>query len=462
MKFFFFLCTALASTIQTTLPRPDFNEEHLHFRKHLGEMVKLDTSNPPGNEARIVKYVEPLLKEAQIPYEVIDFGPNRQNIIARLKGSGELKPLLLLAHTDVVGTERQSWTSEPHRVVEKEGYLIGRGVLDDLGMAVASLQVFLLLKKWNISLKRDVILALTGDEESGGLGVRAILDRRPELLNAEIAFNEGGGIELGSDGHPELISLQVAEKTYQDFILTAKGTTGHSSVPLADNAIYRLSQALEKLSRFTPEARLIPVTREYFSRRAEFEPASMAKAMNRLTQAKGKLPKDALAVIEKNPSYAATLRTTCTATMLSGGTRVNALPSEATATLNCRILPDEKLEEVKNTLAKVIQDPHVTIAPLKEFDQGGASPFEGEIPDAVEFISKKFLKGIPVVPALSKGASDSRFLRMRGIKAYGFNPIAMKIEDTRRAHGIDERILISSITPALELYYSLVTHLAAK
>lgn len=441
---------------------PDFAEETKEFRKNLEAMVKLDTSNPPGNEGRIAQYVGGILKEAGIKYEIVDFEPGRQNIIARLKGSGEMKPLLLLAHIDVVGTENQVWSSDPHSVVEKNGYLIGRGVSDDLGMAVANLRIFLLLKKFGTALKRDVIFALTGDEESGGLGIRTVLEKRPELVNAEIALNEGGGIELDESGNLRLVSLNLAEKTYQDFLLTAKGTTGHSSVPLPDNAIYALSRALEKLGNYDPEPRLLPVTREYFSRRAEFEPARLAKAMGAIAASKGKIPKGALNELKDQPSLSASLRTTCVATLLSGGTRVNALPAEATANVNCRILPDESLDTVKKRLEKIIQDPKITVTALKDFDQGGASPTEGEVPDAVQWASTKFLKGISVVPALSKGASDSRFLRMKGIKAYGINPIAMKESDSRRAHGIDERILVSSIHPGLEFWYGLVTHLAAK
>lgn len=440
--------------------QPSFEAPEHSYRDTLNQLVKADTTNPPGNESRAVEILAKRLKAEKIAYEIVEFGPGRQNLIARLKGDGSKKPLLLLAHIDVVGTKDQNWATPPHEVTEKDGFLYGRGVGDDLGMAVTNLEVFLMLKKENVQLKRDVILAFTGDEESGGLGIRTVLEKRPELLDAEIALNEGGGIWLNDEGKPYLVRPQVAEKIYQDFELTAKGETGHSSVPKKDNAIYRLARALERIGQFEPERRLLPVTRAYFRETAKIETGNLAKVLKEIAESKGKISKRALKVIESRPAYAIQLYTSCVATMLSGGTKVNALPPTATANINCRILPDETPELVQERLAKIIGDPQVAIAAPKEFSKAGASPVDGVVMTAIQELSKETYPGLPVVPCMQSGATDSRFLRMRGVAAYGFSAMATYEKDANRAHGIDERIPVASIRPAMENMYKLVLKLA--
>jgi acetylornithine deacetylase/succinyl-diaminopimelate desuccinylase-like protein len=368
----------------------------------------------------------------------------------------------MLAHIDVVGTQNQSWSSDPHTVTEKDGFLVGRGVSDDLGMAATELEVFLQLKRSGVGLRRDVILALTGDEESGGLGIRYLLDHRPELIDAATAINEGGGLVLGNDGKVKLVALQSAEKNYQDFTLTAQGTTGHSSVPLPDNAIYRLSRALDRVGRLVMPVRLSPLTREYFARRASLEPPAVKAAMLTLSRAQGTPPASALRVIEKDPTLSASLRTTCVATLLQGGTKENALPPSAQATINCRILPEESVSEVQKRLAQAIADRGVAIQPVSDFGLAGASPTDGEVPKAVEKITHALWPSAPVIPFMSRGATDSRYLRMKGITAYGIDPIALTEEDGRRAHGVDERISIASLAPAIDFLHRLVLELAAQ
>src|SRR4051812_23940057 len=215
----------------------DFASPARAVRDTLAALVAVDTANPPGNEARAVAIAKARLDAAGIPYVVSEFAPGRENLVARLAGSGGAKPILLLAHVDVVGTEGQDWSTDPKKVTEVGGYLVGRGVADDLGMASIALETLILLKTSGAKLDRDVILAWTGDEESGGGGIRWLLDNAPDAIAAEIAINEGGGLQLDDQGRPKLIQLQTAEKTYQDFTITARGTTGHSSVPRADNAI---------------------------------------------------------------------------------------------------------------------------------------------------------------------------------------------------------------------------------
>jgi len=438
----------------------DFDAAARSARALLEALVAADTSNPPGNEARAVALGAERLRAAGLPVRVTEFAPGRENLVARLASGGGAPPLLLLAHADVVGAAGQSWSSEPHRVVERDGYLYGRGVGDDLGMAAVALEVVLLLQREKVPLARDVILAWTGDEESGGAGIRWLLEHEPGSLDAAVALNEGGGVRLGEDGRPAAIDLQTAEKQYQDFELVARGPTGHSSVPLADNAIYRLARALDRLSAHRFPARLLPVTRAWLAARAPSEPAERRRAMESLASARAALPAGALAQLDADPILAATLRTTCVATLLAGGTRVNALPAEARATLNCRILPDETPEQVRTALAKVIDDPALELRPTQEFGFAAPSPIEGPVPDAIRRVAGEMWPGIPIVPFMSRGATDSRFLRARGVAAYGINPIALGEADEQRAHGVDERIPAASLRPAVEFLYRLVVAIA--
>jgi acetylornithine deacetylase/succinyl-diaminopimelate desuccinylase-like protein len=347
------MCAMSAVARLTFAGGADYDGSIADFRALLAKLVAVDTTNPPGNEARAVAIIAARLDEEKIPYEVTEFAPGRKNLVARLSGDGSEKPLLLLAHLDVVGAEGQPWTSPPHEVTERDGFLVGRGVSDDLGMALMELETMVMLRRSGTRLRRDVILALTGDEESGGQGVRWLLANRPQSLQAEFALNEGGGLRLGDDGKVSFVGLQAAEKTYQDFRITARGTTGHSSVPKPDNAIYRLAGGLQRLGAYRFAARMLPVTRAYLRARAAVEPPALAAALRTAADSKDAIPAAALATIEQNPMLGPALRTTCVATIVAGGTRVNALPAEAHADVNCRILPDETIDGVRRTLGEV-------------------------------------------------------------------------------------------------------------
>ena len=440
---------------------PDYDKTATSARELLRDLVAADTTNPPGNETRAVAVLAKRLEQDGFEVERTEFGPGRQNLVARLKGSGKEKPILLIAHLDVVGTGDQDWTSPPHELTEKDGYLVGRGVADDLGMAAVLVELLRLLKREKTALKRDVILALTGDEESGGLGIRHILEHRKESVDAALALNEGGGLVLGEDGNVSVAEIQVAEKTYQDFELVAKGETGHSSVPKADNAIYKLARALDRLGKNPPPVRLIPATRAYFTGRAAVEKGELAAAMRALGEAKGEPPAAAVALLERDPKQSANLRTTCVATMLKGGTRVNALPASATANVNCRILPDESPEQVASWLRKTVDDPAIEVRFDKDFGKAEASPVDGEGMAAIRKVVGRMYPNAPLIPTMSRGATDSRHLRAAGIPSYGIHPVAMKEADGMRAHGIDERIPADGLRRGVELFHRLVLELAA-
>lgn len=441
---------------------PDFEAAARATRDLLAELVAADTSNPPGNEARAVAIGVERLVAAGIPHQVTEFAPGRENLVARLAGDGSAGPLLLLAHIDVVGAGGQEWSVPPHRLTERDGFLYGRGVADDLGMAAVELEVLVLLAETGVPLARDVILAWTGDEESGGEGIQWLLEHAPESIAAEVVLNEGGGIRLGEAGEPLRLDLQTAEKIYQDFFLLARGPTGHSSVPLPDNAIYRLTAALERIAGHTFPVRVLPVAQANLAGRAPTAPPEQAKAMRAVAAAPAAPPAAAVAVLDRDPALAAGLRTTCVATQIEGGTRANALPAEARALVNCRILPDETPDTVRAELIRIVDDPELEISIQREFGFGRPSPLDGPGPAAIAAVVAQSFPGVPIVPYMSRGATDSRFLRAKGVAAYGISPIAVSDEDARRAHGVDERIPAASLRPGVEFLYRLVVELAGR
>jgi acetylornithine deacetylase/succinyl-diaminopimelate desuccinylase-like protein len=453
MLVFAALCVAVAA------PAFDYDAQARTFRDDLAAFVKADTTNPPGNEARIVKLVAERLTREKIPFTITEFAPGRQNIVARLKGQGAAKPLLMLAHIDVVGTADQAWSTLPHEVTERDGFLYGRGVADDLSSAALNLETFIALK--NVHLKRDVILALTGDEESRGAGVAYLMEHDPSMSQVGLVLNEGGGLvaaQAGAGAH--YATVEVAQKTYKDFTLTVSGTTGHSSLPRTDNAIYRMSAALERLGRWQPPARLLPATRAFFKARAALEDPTTAKAMLAIVNAKDKLPPDAVAVLERNLLFRSLLRTTCVATMIEGGTKANALPAKVTANVNCRILPDESEDQVEAKLTSVIDDKSIAISRIPEKGTNTPSPVEGEFFTALTKVMHQVQPNVPIIPTLITGATDARFFRAKSIPSYGFMPMIEVEGDDARCHGIDERIQVASIEPALELNMRLMLELA--
>ena len=434
-------------------------------RALLAELVAADTTNPPGNEARVAAIGAARLKELGIAHEVDEFAPGRANLIARIKGDGSEKPLLLLSHSDVVGASGQPWTSDPHTLTERDGFLMGRGASDDLGMGVVAFEVMKLLQQARTPLRRDVILAWTGDEESGGEGIRWQLKHKPETIDAAVALNEGGSLIIGESGKPRLFQLQVAEKSNEDFEISVSGPTGHSSVPLPGNAIARLARGLDKLAQHRFPARLLSATRAYFAERAKAETGRTAEAMRAIVaayDARKELPADAVGVIEEDIPVGLNLRTTCVITTISGGTRVNALPASARANVNCRMLPDETAAGVRDQLVAWLEDPGFAVKAEGKVGFARASPVENEVPAALLKVMGELHPGVPVIPFMGRGFTDSRSLRAHGIESYGVKPLGLTELEERRAHGIDERIPVGSLRPAVELYHRLVLELAAR
>jgi acetylornithine deacetylase/succinyl-diaminopimelate desuccinylase-like protein len=379
--------------------------------------------------------------------------------VARLRGTGARKPILLLAHLDVVEARRDDWSTDPFKLIEQDGYLYGRGTSDDKFMAAAFVANLTRYKQEGYRPERDIILALETDEEildANALGIQWLLRHHRDLIDAEFALNEGGGVELRR-GKPFRNSVQTSEKYIINYRLEVRDRGGHSSQPRKDNPIYRLSEGLVRLSKFNFPIRLNQTTRAYFERAAGQEGEQLAAEMRSVTSSKSDLEALSIARLSAIPFYNAQLRTTCVATMLEGGHAGNALPQLARAHVNCRVLPGEPATEVRETLVRVLSDDQIAVTQLHEPMLSTPSALNQEIMQAIEKLTAEFWPGIPVIPVMSTGGTDGTHLRNAGIPTYGNSGLG--IEDFR-AHGKDERVPVKSFFEGTEYLYRLVKSLS--
>jgi acetylornithine deacetylase/succinyl-diaminopimelate desuccinylase-like protein len=432
------------------------------FRDIYRALVEIDTTDASGDTLKAAEAMAARLKAAGFPaadMRVISTGPRKGNLVARLRGSGPRKPLLLLAHIDVVPAG-DGWQHNPFTLVEADGYFHGRGVIDDKAMAAIFLANLIEYHREGFKPERDIIVALTTDEElahSPHNGVKWILDNERALIDAEFALNEGGGGAL-RNGRPFRLAVQLAEKVYQTYVLEVTDAGGHSASPRRDNPIYRLSAALTRLAQFDFPPRLNQVTRINFEKLAETEAPPMAAAIKALLA--GSTDAAALAPLSANASYNAQMRTTCVATLLEAGTVENALPQTARATVNCRILPDEPVEGTAGILARVIADDKVTITPKGRPMAAPPSPPHPEVMQAVARLADELWPGIPVQPTMSAGYTDNRWLRNAGIPAYGVSGLFSE-QGRNGVHGRNERVAVKDVYVSKEFLYRLVKQLAA-
>jgi len=422
------------------------------------ELVEINTTASVGDTYAAAKAMGARLVAAGFPkadVQVFQSGPKRGNLVARLRGTGKRKPLLLLAHIDVVEAKREDWTTDPFKLTEKDGYFYGRGTSDDKYQATAWVVNMIRWKKEGYKPDRDLILALETDEEGAdqaGVGITWLVKNHRDLIDAEYALNEGGGVDV-KDGKPFVNSIQTAEKVFQSFSVEARNSGGHSSLPRKDNAIYELADALGRLEKYDFPVQLNETTRGFFDKMAAVEHGQLAQDMKSLTSAKP--DPAAIARLAAQPPYNAQMRTTCVATRLEGGHAENALPQLARATVNCRILPGQPVEDIQKQLEKVFADPKLTITPITHSTGSEASALNKELVSAIEKLTAKFWPGIPAVPTMVAGATDGRFLRNAGIPTYGHSGLAADIFDVR-AHGKDERVEIKAMFEGEQYLYELV------
>jgi acetylornithine deacetylase/succinyl-diaminopimelate desuccinylase-like protein len=432
-------------------------------REVLQQLLVVDTSH--GHETEALQPILKRFQDAGVPAQILESAPGRGNLIARVKGTGAKRPLLLMAHVDVVPVEGQKWTTAPFTPTERDGYLYARGVSDDKAMAAAIVEVTLAIAKSGQKPSRDIIVALCAGEETGGFaGAKWLVAEHKDLIDAEVALNEGGNILLTPDLSKAMSAdLSVGEKTFQTFKLVARGPGGHSSVPPMDaDAVLELSRALVKLGEHRFAAHVIPEVREKLAQAATFEKGEVQRALASAAKSAPQVSPQDEAVLVHERVYNALIRTTCVTTQLQGAPQDNVLPTAAEATVNCRILPGETVEATEAELRKVIADDKLELKPVAAFGYGGKAPLEGPVPSAVRAAAKKIFGDIPVVETISTGGTDSRYLRAAGIAAYGIHTAPGTLDDQRAgrgAHGADERRSIKWLPSGTEYLRAIVAEL---
>ena len=431
------------------------------LRQIYQELIEINTTDSIGDTLRAAEAMAGRLKAAGLPADdvrIISTAPRKGNMVARLRGTGARKPILLLAHLDVVEAKREDWESDPFKLQEVNGFFRARGAIDDKAMAAIFVANLIEYVREGFKPERDIILALTADEElvdSPHLGARMLAEQHRDLIDAELAINEGGGAALRA-GRPFRMNIQLAEKVYQTYVLELTDRGGHSASGRRDNAIYRLADGLRRLGQFDFPVALNPVTRAFFERVVAFETPPMADTIRALLAGRDG---DVLMPLTLRPDYNAQIRTTCVATQLEAGHAENALPQRARATVNCRILPDKEIEEVARTLAAVIGDDQIKIIPKGKGVVSPPSPIDPEVMRQVEALAAEMWPGVPVIPTMSSGATDSRFLRNIGIPAYGVSGL-FSDPGNNGVHGLNEQVGIKELYDSKEFLYRLVKGLA--
>ncbi len=429
-------------------------------REIFKQLVEINTTLSAGSTTTAAEAMASRLRSAGFTdVRVLEAAPRKGNLVARYPGNGSKRPLLLLAHLDVVEAKREDWSVDPFVLTEKDGYLYGRGTADDKTMAAVFVANLIRLKSEGFAPSRDIILALTADEEGGpNNGVKWLLENHRNLIDAEFAINEGGGGVM-KKGKYVTNEVQAAEKVYQDVRLEIKNSGGHSSLPVKDNAIYRLSAALARLSQFEFPVQLNDITRAYFQRAAPAQLDAQTQA-DMLAVAKEPLDAAAAARLAAQSSYFnALMRTTCVATQLDGGHAPNALPQVASANVNCRILPGMAVATVITQLTKVLADPAIEVSLVGEATPSKPAVLRDDVISATETIVRSMFPGVPVVPVMSTGATDGLHLRNAGIPTFGVDGLFDDIHDVR-AHGRDERVGVKQFNEDLEFQYRLITTLS--
>jgi acetylornithine deacetylase/succinyl-diaminopimelate desuccinylase-like protein len=452
-----FACLCLPAPVSAQKSDPRALE-----REILKQLVEINTSDSARHTDVAAKAMATRLVDAGLPAEdvqVIEVPSGISNLVARYRGrGGGAKPILLMAHLDVVGARREDWSFDPFTFREEDGYYYGRGSSDNKAGAAMLVANLIRYKREGFVPARDLVVVLTGDEETNGEGIQGLLEKHRQLVDADYALNtDAGGGEL-RDGKPVGFSVQTAEKVYLTFQLETRNKGGHSSVPEPDNAIYQLTAGLNRLAKFAFPVRLNETTREFFTRAAATQPRALAADMRAV--AKNGDPAAARRLSAAAPYYNALLRTTCVATRLFAGHADNALPQLARATVNCRLLPDDPPESVKVVLRRVLADTGIQVSPVRDATLSPASPLRPDVIQPATALAHKMWPGAVVVPEMSTGASDGLYVRNAGIPVYGVSAVFERIDDIR-AHGRDERIGVKAYHDAAQYWYQLVKTLAA-
>lgn len=466
-RFFALLCAAaLLCGVSFAQSQTPLSPEHQAARDIFKQLIEINTTDTPaGNVTTAAEAMAERFRAAGFPAEDIHVDgpkPNKKNLVVRLHGRGTGKPILFIAHLDVVEALRQDWSMDPFKFNEVDGFFYGRGTSDIKQGDTILVANFIRLKKEGWVPSRDLILALTADEEGGeSNGAQWLAKNHHDWIDAEYCINTDAGDFETKKGKRMLLGMQTSEKNYVDFRLEVKSNGGHSSRPVKDNAIYHLSQGLARLADFDFPVSLNETTRGYFERTAALESPATGADFRAVIGSDSAKAGEAAKRLSQSAFFNALLRTTCVATRLEGGHANNALPQTAAANVNCRMLPQDSLQNVQDTLKRVLADNRIVVSVVGEAVPAPASAINPAIVSKLQSLSAKLYGGLPIVPVMDTGASDGKYLRIAGIATYGVPGVFEDVDDVR-AHGKDERIGVKDFYDGVDFYYEFIKSLGAQ
>ena len=440
----------------------------------LAQLIRINTSNPPGNEAAIDEFLAARLRPLGFQVEIIPTPQAGKSVLfARLKGDGSLKPVLIASHGDTVGVEREKWSVDPFAGIVKDGYVYGRGAIDFKGGMAVFTESVMRLARNRVPLKRDVILLIEADEESAKYNTSWLAESHWDRMDCEFALNEGGWIMEGPNGKVRYVSISTADKTSLFLLLTARGTSTHSSMPLPDNAIFRLGKALAKLADYDTRPQLTPSTREFFLTLGKTSEPPLSNSFYDLVNSQDPARvRAADREISRDPLLHAIMRNTIAPVLMQAGFRSNVIPGSAEATINFRVLPGTTPEDLIGEMRKVIADPNVeiTVAPANParalaahpLPNGKPSPVDTDLYRALVKSANQVWPGVPVTQYLFQAGTDAMAWRSRGVPVYGVYPYPISNDDLRRMHGNDERVSLDSLEQGTDYIYNTLVAVAGK
>ena len=458
---FSMLGLASANAQQTYLI--NWDEVGAESTNHLVELIQIDSSNPPGNETDVANYLQAALEEEGLQSELYALEASRANLVSRIKGNGSKRPILLMGHTDVVGVQADKWYADPFSGMRQDGFIYGRGTLDDKDNVAAALMVMKLLKRYGVELDRDVIfLAESGEEGTPEVGINFMVEKHFDVIDAEYCLAEGGQNVIEHD-EVKTVGIETTEKMPRRVTLVARGTPSHGSKPTLQNAVLILANAVAKAGTWQTDVRFNDTTRAYFQRMAEISEPEDAYRYNNVENEE---ESDAIQqyFLENFPYHYSISRTSVAPTVIDAGFRKNVIPSEASAILDIRMLPDESVEEFYAQLAAVIDDPRVEIVPERIYRPAAPpSEIDNEMFQTLERVAKQMYPTATVLPVMSTGATDMAQVRAKGMQSYGIGP-ARSVEEINSgfgAHGDNERISEDAFVELVQFMWNVVIEIAA-
>ena len=457
IRFSFLIVFLLVAVPTCTAAEIDWTKVRAEAVQLLQELIKIDTTNPPGNERAAALHLQKLLESDGIETRLLDVAPGRANLYARIKGDGSRRPLILLSHTDVVTAEPQRWTIPPFSGELRDGFIYGRGAIDMKGTATVHATLMRLIKQLNVSLKRDLILLAVADEEAGGTGASSIIEKYPELIRgAEFLLNEGDVIYV-KNGKVQQYGVDVMEKAALWLRITAKGPSGHGSIPLANSSVERLLGALERLRRWETPIQVTPAVAESYRMRARQQTDPVLR--NAYANLERALKNPGLRKrLLTDSTLNAEVRNTFTITGLQGSDKVNVIPGAAWAQIDARLLPGETPAGFIATLRRVLADPSLEIEVLEGSTPTGSNT-DTALMQAIRKVAARRDPGVPVIPTMLTSSTDSAKFRSVGITAYGFEPFKLDDGELERSHGDDERVSVENLGFALQFLYEVIMEL---